>query len=1069
MTATTTPESLVGRTTEIETIEDAIEKLIMGQGSVVLCSGEPGIGKSTMARHAAAKAKANDVSSYWGFCWEAGGAPAYWPWTQLLRSLVDDWELTDSERSSLSLLVPEFQVGDQSAAELQPDQAKFMLLDSVRMMLARVSAQSNLILIFEDLHASDQDSLKLLHYLARHITSMPILVIGTFREIEARSTEVSESLSLIERDATVLRLSRLGRRDVARYMESRTGSAPQDDVLQEWFEITSGNPLFLHELVGLLDRPESSKDLTQSLPATIEQVIRQQIGYLPQGDAELLAHASVLGKAFTSDELVLILREPVDWVPASLDSAIEAGILFGSSQNEYEFSHVLYREVLYRDLPRQKRNALNLKYAQALKEKISRGDADGWSVLASHLAAAGPDHRDEAIEAWRHAAKRANAVLAFDAAASMLNTAINTFGEGPRFDPSDRCRLLIECAEAMLLAGDIEGGHARCCEAFEIARTLEDSAMMSIAALTYGGAIIVASVDQTLINMLRECLETSMARDDPCRARVKARLAAALQPAVNPAEPMDMAREAISEARACDNEDVLYNVMRYAIAALMDFGPTRERLALNQEVLSLAKARGDIPFQFRSNLRLLIDAAELADREEFDRAIESCVGIAGRIALPHYMWRAHSVRAMQATMEGRFADASRLLDKAELEAGRIDDLEARVTIPIQRFSILCDWESDDATPMSEIQSQLDAACSGAMAEAKFFLQPIIDIYTAKGPGDARSQISNQVFINRTFAGNDRFSIVALSELALLADDLDLTSRAFDALLGYRKDCATTGLLGSGWCGPVALQLGRIAKAFGRHEEARKFLEQALEIAGRMSSRPYVARVHQALAELATEVGDREGANLHSEMAQELLSVLEMRTERGMPSDDSQTSDEQCISGETRFSIRDVGDVYEVSLDGSGAVVKSSKGLAMLAILAERPDRDIHVLELSGDGTGAVIPEGDVGPALDQDARQAYQKRVSELQEELEDAMQMGDTPRAESVRDELEFISRELSRAFGLGGRERPQAKAAERARVNVRRRIKDAINRIDQQIPGAGRYLENTVKTGSYCRYTPM
>jgi len=95
--------------------------------------------------------------------------------------------------------------------------------------------------------------------------------------------------------------------------------------------------------------------------------------------------------------------------------------------------------------------------------------------------------------------------------------------------------------------------------------------------------------------------------------------------------------------------------------------------------------------------------------------------------------------------------------------------------------------------------------------------------------------------------------------------------------------------------------------------------------------------------------------------------------------------------------------------------------------------------------------------------------VSELQEELEDAMQMGDTPRAESVRDELEFISRELSRAFGLGGRERPQAKAAERARVNVRRRIKDAINRIDQQIPGAGRYLENTVKTGSYCRYTPM
>jgi hypothetical protein len=95
--------------------------------------------------------------------------------------------------------------------------------------------------------------------------------------------------------------------------------------------------------------------------------------------------------------------------------------------------------------------------------------------------------------------------------------------------------------------------------------------------------------------------------------------------------------------------------------------------------------------------------------------------------------------------------------------------------------------------------------------------------------------------------------------------------------------------------------------------------------------------------------------------------------------------------------------------------------------------------------------------------------VRALREEMDEAEELGDRSRIDDLRQEFDFISGELSRAYGLGGRERPQGKAAERARVNVRRRIKDAIERIEEQLPGAGRYLENTVKTGSYCRYSPM
>jgi hypothetical protein len=107
--------------------------------------------------------------------------------------------------------------------------------------------------------------------------------------------------------------------------------------------------------------------------------------------------------------------------------------------------------------------------------------------------------------------------------------------------------------------------------------------------------------------------------------------------------------------------------------------------------------------------------------------------------------------------------------------------------------------------------------------------------------------------------------------------------------------------------------------------------------------------------------------------------------------------------------------------------------------------------------------------LDEQARQDYRRRVSALQEELEEAEELADLGRIDSLRAEIDFITRELSRAFGLGGRQRVAGDAAERARVNVRRRIKDAVGRIAEQSPEAGRYLENTIKTGKYCRYAPM
>ena len=197
-------------------------------------------------------------------------------------------------------------------------------------------------------------------------------------------------------------------------------------------------------------------------------------------------------------------------------------------------------------------------------------------------------------------------------------------------------------------------------------------------------------------------------------------------------------------------------------------------------------------------------------------------------------------------------------------------------------------------------------------------------------------------------------------------------------------------------------------------------------------------------------------------ARALMHALSLRPVRMAP-----TEPPPPPSASAAFSITRDGDVWTVRYGREAASVRDARGLWMLAELVSRPDTEVHVLDLSG--TPEAAEQKGAGPMLDDQARDAYRRRVAELREELEEAEELADLGRAEQLRSEIDFITRELSRAFGLGGRKRSAGDAAERARVNVRRRIKDAIERIREQAPGAGKYLENTIKTGRYCKYSPM
>ena len=168
-------------------------------------------------------------------------------------------------------------------------------------------------------------------------------------------------------------------------------------------------------------------------------------------------------------------------------------------------------------------------------------------------------------------------------------------------------------------------------------------------------------------------------------------------------------------------------------------------------------------------------------------------------------------------------------------------------------------------------------------------------------------------------------------------------------------------------------------------------------------------------------------------------------------------------------------------DGHTVRVRDLKGMRYLARLLADPGREYHVLDLVAAETGraaqvdsgqaADLPRsalGDAGEILDARAKDAYRRRLAEIDDDIEQARATGDAERAAQADAERDFLVRELARAFGLSGRDRRAASASERARAGVTRAIRQAIARIGEHHPQLGEHLSRTIRTGTYCAYSP-
>lgn len=1008
---------LVGRTHALRQIDAAFDAAFDAAGHgdrrLVLISGEPGIGKTALATAAVERALAQGAVAAWGVAWESDGAPPFWPWVQVLRSLREAG--TAAELGAAAHLLPAS--GSGTVAPSGDAASRFELFEAVASFLRRVASEGGggLVVVLDDLQWADEPSLLLLEFAARHLAASPVLFVGTYRDVEAGGR-----LRTLASAAEVVSLGGLDEDGVRALFADLWGAEPAPALVAQVVRRTAGNPLFVRELAHLLrSRPDAPAD---AIPESVRSVLEGRLARLSPSCLDVLRAASVLGAEVDADLLARVAGPRAELGDA-LGEAVRAHVLLAPSSplGAYRFAHDLLREVLEDGLAPQARAEVHQAAGYALQVLAESGAAVHAAQVAVHFAhAAGIGTAAEAVRWSADAAAESAARLAWEDACGHYERALTALELTADATWERRADLLVELGEARDRSGDARGARRAYDDAARLARRAGDAERLGRAALGVhhlGAATGLSRSDH--LEMLEEAAAALSGEESGLRARVLAALADNLHHSWTPAgiarAPV-VASAAVALARRVGGPSTVAACLLALHDSRWTVGSARARLEVADEMAEVAAKAGERGLEAEAMLLRAAALLELGD-------------VAGRVELREYCRVAASLghaRARWRSLSRRAADA--------LMSGRVEEAEALIE---EAYRLGQDIGEPDAYGVWSSQWAILGRFTGRSLEA--VERTGIDAHVPMFLGLALAEAGNEEGAERVLAGftidsvphtpDDRYLVIAAEALAVVGSERE-RARAYDALLPQGGLHVVVGGCVV-YAGTVDLRLGVLAHLLGRTDDARRHLEAAL-------------RQHEAVGAPGwAELAARELARTQAEGA----------------------------AGPARPAVPSVPvlqkehDLWSLTFAGTSVRMRDSKGLRDLAALVSRPGDSVHVLELLG--TPRPQPGG-ADPVLDERARAAYRFRLRSLDEDIEDAEADNDPERAERARAEREALIAELSRAFGLGGRARRLGDEQERARKTVTARVRDALGRIEEQHPSLGRHLRATVQTGAWCSYDP-
>jgi DNA-binding SARP family transcriptional activator len=851
----------VGRSRELAALDDALDDALDGRGRTLLIAGEPGIGKSRLVDELAARARARNADVLVGRCWEAGGAPAYWPWVQVLRGYLRDGrhqavqaQLSAADGDHLVALLPELAelVPGREVPALDTDGARFRLFEAVGSLLRRAAATQPLVVVLDDVHAADEPSLLLLRFVAREIAGSRLLIVCAFRDVDPTLRDpLTSALAELVREAhtSQIALAGLSESDVAEYIELAAGVTPAAELVAAIHAETEGNALFVAEVVRLLDAEGRLGDTGAALriPPGVRAVIGQRLGRLSPGCRELLSSASVLGREFRLDALAHLARlERGDLLDLLDEAASERAVVdVPRAPGRLRFAHALIRDTLYDDLAPTRRLRMHASAGAALEAAYAADLEPHLAELARHYVAAAPAGlAATAIDYARRAGDRAVGQLAFEEAVRHYETALSLVG-----DAVTRCELLLALGEARARAGDRGAAKESLYEAAQLAERHGLREQLGRAALGYGGRIIwdVSRDDARLVPLLERALEAVDDADSPLRVRLLARMAGGpLRDASFPPErKARLSEEALAMARRLDDSATLAYAMHGYILGHHSPDHVRAQLALATELIEVAGRAGDKERVFDGHEERFDALVELGDVEAARRELAAMERVARELRQPSQAWLVCAHEAILALLAGPLEEAERLVAAARDLGERTQGWNATVTHRLQLYALRREQER-----LGEIE-QLVRSSVGEFPTYPIFRCVQTHVLAQLGAHDeARAGLEALVGDRCAALPFDEEWLVSTCLLADAAGMLEASEAStvlYELLLPYDDHVAISYPEVS--IGAVALRLGVLGATIGRPDDARRHFADALALHARIGAGRWHERTEREAARL----------------------------------------------------------------------------------------------------------------------------------------------------------------------------------------------------------------------------
>jgi len=1096
----------VGRERELSELVAAVEKAESGRGSLFLLVGEPGIGKSRLADELAARARERGFLVLWGRCWEAGGAPAYWPWIQALRAHVratdpvDLAEQLGAGAGHVAQMIPDVlavlpDVDTPDVAD--PDAARFQLFDATTSFLLAMSAGQPILLVLDDLHAADTASLLLLRFASAELARGRVLVVGSYRDPDpGREGPLPPELVELARQPSsrLLPLAGLPEPDVTRFIDRTTGIAPPASLVSAVFEQTEGNPLFVDELVRLLTQERRLTSVAAgarlTIPASVREVIGRRLAHLSEGCRRVLETSSVIGREFELGLVARVAGRSDLEILERLDEAAGARVIgeVSGPPGRFRFAHALIRDVLYEAIPAARRVVLHRRTGEALEGLPQDERASRLAELAHHFYLAPPGgswrRTSRGIEYARRAADDAMVRLAYEEAARLYEMALRELKFHQRDQEPVRCELLLRLGDAHSRAGELAAAREALADAADLAKQLRDAERLARAAIGYMREMVWtrAGDDRRMIPLLQDALDAVGDRPSSWRVRVLARLACALRGSRDRERSEKLGRQAVEMARdLSDPWTLLYALVGLCGAIWWPENPD-ERLAIADEIIASARALGEPEREFQGHLIREISFVELGDISRVESELAYLAAPPEEVRSPAQRWMVAVVRANLALQQGRLPDAGRFATEARDQGARSMLTDAQAHFASHTYFI-CTERGRPGEALELVQRAAEQ-----FAWYPFFRCELADLHLQLGDERASRALYEEMAADR-FDSLPRdnewiFALTLLAPLSVRHEHPEGISTLYELLLPFADRHAVGHAEGT--TGSVSRALGILAAGLSRFGDAERHFAFAIEHNERMGARLWTTDTQVRLARMLLTrdaPGDPERAHaLLNDALRRCRSLELVRLEREIRELRPEIEDVDWQPRPlpvARATLRREGEYWSIVFDGDAFRLRDSKGLRHLSVLLAAPGREIHALELVAATEGharARMPSGaelrpgagDAGNVLDERAKAEYAHRLQELESELAEAEEWHDPERASRLRKEIDFLASELAAAVGLGGRDRRAASNAERARVSVTRAIKATLERIAEHSPSLGRHLRATVRTGTFCAYEP-